>query len=117
MTLTRILSLVCAYLLIGCVTVDSVSISQIPEKSQRRQKIVSESSSPIIFLIPFGSDYVERAHEEFLSKCPKGAIEGVVSKHENTRYFGSLVSSASLRLQGYCVAEQKPTGRRGRRKT
>ena len=117
MKVAKLLGLSCACLLLGCVTVESISVSQIPEKDERKRKIVSEKSQPIIFLIPFGTSYVEEAHQDLLRKCPDGAIEGMVSKHAQTQYFGFLAASASLRLQGYCVTESSSKGRRRRRKT
>jgi hypothetical protein len=96
-----------AVLSAACTTVTSVSVSQIPEAGQRKNVVRSEASRPIILLIPFGSSFVEKARKDLLSRCPDGAIEGVVSKHEDTNYFLGLVQVASLTMRGYCVEKRR----------
>lgn len=91
----------------ACTTVQSISVSQIPEKSQRKNLITASGGSPVILSIPMGTDYVEETRRSLLSKCPHGAIEGLVSKDFTTNYFLGLVTKQSLLLRGYCVAEAK----------
>ena len=86
-----------------CTTVSSVSISQVPEPAARRSLVTASASSPVIFLIPFNTDYLDEARENFVSNCQKGAIEGVLSKHETVNYFLSFIMIQRIHLQGYCV--------------
>ncbi len=92
----------------ACQTVESVSTSQFPKKSARKNMIQAESSSPIIFFIPFGTSYIDEAQENLVSQCQSPSrIEGTVSKHTSTNYFIGLFMSQKVELSGYCVASAK----------
>lgn len=93
------------WLLSGCVTVHSISVSQIPVKAERTKLIKASASRPILFFIPFGTNYVEEARQELAAQCPHGEIEGLVSKGESVGYFIG-VAIARINLQGYCVANR-----------
>jgi uncharacterized lipoprotein YajG len=101
-------SLVCLLmaltLLPGCVTVNSISTSQIPPAAARKQKVVSSASNLVLFFIPFGNSFVERAREDLERQCPKGAIEGLQTKHQDTNYFIGLVGIQEVVMQGYCLS-------------
>jgi hypothetical protein len=89
----------------ACQTVESISISQIPVTKNRSNAVHSESSSPIIFGIPFGTSYIDEAEQELLSSCAAPSrLEGVLSKHVSTNYFLGLVTSQKVLLSGYCLA-------------
>lgn len=106
-----------ASVLTQCTTVRSVSMSQVPEAAARRSLVTATASSPVILFIPFNTGYLDTAREDFVSKCQKGAIEGVLSKHEDVDYFLSLIMIQRIHLQGYCVdkvADARPhTKRKG----
>lgn len=91
----------------GCKTVESVSISQIPTASQRENKVRASANSPIIFLIPFGSSYIDEARASLLDKCERDEIEGLMSKFETTNYFLGLFVVQRVELEGYCIRRSK----------
>jgi len=99
-----------------CTTVRSVSISQLPESAARRSLVTATASSPVIFLIPFNTGYLDEAREDFVGKCHKGAIEGVLSKDETVDYFLSLFMIQRIHLQGYCVDKVADTRTHSKRK-
>jgi hypothetical protein len=103
-----ILSLLfCATLLPSCMTVSSISTSQIPPAAARKQKIVSSASNLVFLVIPFGNSFVERAREDLERQCPEGAIEGIQTKHQDTNYFLGLVTTQEVVMQGYCLSSRK----------
>ncbi len=86
----------------GCTTIESISVNQIPVKSQRKSIVRAEESSPIIFLIPFGSSFVDEARHKLIAQCEGGAIEGVLTKFETHNYFLGLILTQNVLMQGYC---------------
>jgi hypothetical protein len=91
----------------ACQTVESISISQIPDTSRRKGEVRSEASSPIILFIPFGTSFIDEAKADLESRCkPPARIEGVVSKHSSTNYFLGLIMSQKVSMSGYCVADK-----------
>lgn len=103
---TKMIRLLPVFLLTGCVTVDSISVSQIPVKSQRKRLVQASASRPIILWIPFGTGFVEEARQQLAGQCAAGEIEGLVSKQESVTYFYLLgVASSRLSLKGYCVEQ------------
>ncbi|MCX6132129.1 MAG: hypothetical protein NTX25_24115 [Proteobacteria bacterium] len=98
----RVFSCLFSLLLLACTTVQSISISQIPSASTRNKRITSSASSPIIFAIPFGHSFVERARDDLISQCPNGQIDGVLSKHQSKDYFLSLVLVNEVVMEAYC---------------
>ncbi len=94
----------------ACQTVESISVSQIPAEKARETEIQAESSSPIIFFIPFGSGYIDTAREDLLSQCASPSkIEGTLSKHSSTNYLFGLFMSQKVAMKAYCVAAQDPS--------
>jgi hypothetical protein len=91
----------------ACMTVSSISTSQIPPAPARKQKVVSSASNFMFLLIPFGNSFVERARVELERQCPNGAIEGIQTKHQNINYFLGFASVQEVVMQGYCLASQK----------
>ena len=105
-----------AALLHGCVTVQSISVSQIPEASQRKHVVTATASSPVVFAIPFNNDYIDEARSNLLNQCPNGVIEGLLSKHENSNYFVGLVYMQRVKFQGYCNQKVAMTHSKAKRK-
>lgn len=91
----------------GCTSVQSLSVSQIPERGERKNRIKASASRPIIFLIPFGTSHLDEAHERLAEQCPRGQIEGVLSKSQISDYFLTLVLVHKVELEGYCTNRQK----------
>lgn len=100
----------------GCMTVRSVSISQLPESPLRQSVVKAQTSSPIVIGIPFNTDYLDEARADFVSRCKDGAIEGVLSKHEDVNYFIGLVVVQKVSLQGYCVRKVASVSTKKKRK-
>ncbi|WP_141734672.1 hypothetical protein [Oligoflexus tunisiensis] len=96
--------MICLTLLPGCMTVSSISTSQIPPAAARKQKVVSSASNFVFLLIPFGNSFVERAREDLERQCPRGAIEGMQTKHQDTNYFFGLASKQEVVMHGYCLS-------------
>ena len=93
--------------LTACLTVEAVSVSQIPAEKDRNHRISASASRPIVFLIPFGTSYVEEARKGLLDRCPGGAIEGVLAKFQSTDYFLGLVLVKEVSMSGYCLNPAK----------
>ena len=100
----KILSPLLMILLISsCTTVSSITVSQIPPKEHRDQRVHAEGWSPIIIGIPFGSGYVDEARQDFVRKCTKGKIEGTVAKTFSKNYFLGFYGTQNVSFDGYCV--------------
>ena len=106
----RYFNLLCTLLLVGvlhgCMTIEAVSVSQIPAEKDRHNRVEAKAGSPVIFAIPFGSSYPEEARRRLLEKCPGGAIEGVLAKFQNIDYF-LFVSYKEVVMSGYCLTTAK----------
>lgn len=99
-----------ATLLASCVSVQSVSISPIPPAEARKKLIKSSASNAIVFFIPFANSFIENAREDLEQQCPKGSIQGVLTKHQTTDYFLGLVYTKNIMMQGYCLASNDGGG-------
>ncbi len=95
-----------ACMLQGCMTVASISVSQIPVAAARKHKISASASNVTVLLIPFGSSFPERARGDLLSQCQGGKIEGLLSKHQVTDYFLGLFFVNEVVMEGYCLHNQ-----------
>jgi hypothetical protein len=91
----------------ACMSVSSISTSQIPPATARKQKITSSASNFVFLIIPFGNSFVERAREDLERQCPDGAIQGIQTKHQNTDYFLGLAFTQELVMHGYCISPRK----------
>lgn len=85
----------------GCSHVQSVSVSSIPKK--RSQKVRVSADKFIFFLLNFNNDYVNELTEQLASKCPKGVVKGVLTKHELITYFPLVAYKQRVSIEGYCV--------------
>jgi hypothetical protein len=94
-TLTSIIAI---SLLSGCVSLDSVSLTQLPEG---RDHLVTASASDILFLgFTTQNDFVDEAVESLKSKCRGGKLTGILTKHQTTSYV--LVFKREVIASGYC---------------
>ncbi len=85
----------------ACVTVGSITLSQVPAQSQRKAKIEAEEHGIVVLGIPFGTDYVEKSAKGLQEKCVGKRVEGVLAKHEVVNYI--LFDIRRSKLSGYCV--------------
>lgn len=86
--------------LTSCVHLNSVSLTQIPEK--RANKVTASSERWIFFLLNFDNDYVDKLNEDLKGKCQGGKVQGILTKDETTDYFLALVLKKKVTATGYC---------------
>ena len=85
-------------LLQGCVSLESVSLTQIPEE---RTNLVTADAHDYVFLgIVTQNDFANEAVEALKKKCPGGKLTGILTKQQSTSYF--LVSKREVIASGYC---------------
>ncbi len=84
----------------GCVTVQSITVSQIPAKEHRRQQVKAEAQGLVVLSIPFGTSFVEEATKSLEAQCHGKAVTGIISKFEQVSY--PFVGIPKVKLEGYC---------------
>ncbi len=93
-----LLSVFVFVLLPGCVSLNSVSLTQVPEQ---RDNLVTASASDILFLgFTTQNDFVNEAVENLKEKCRGGKLTGILTKHQTTSYI--LVFKREVIASGYC---------------
>jgi hypothetical protein len=91
-------SFIAISLLSGCVSLNSVSLTQLPEE---RKNLVTASASDILFLgFTTQNDFVNEAVENLKAKCRGGRLTGILTKHQTTSYV--LVFKREVIASGYC---------------
>ena len=96
--IVTLISVLSISLLSGCVSLDSVSLTQLPEN---RERLVSASASDIVFLgFTTQNDFVDEAVDNLKSKCRGGKLTGILTKHQTTAYV--LVFKREVIASGYC---------------
>lgn len=96
---------VASLMLVGCVSLSSASLTQIPVK---RDNKVSAESKKIIFLgLTFDNDYVDKARDDLARKCPNGKVSGILTKDEFIAYFPPFVWARRIEAEGYCEQNSK----------
>ncbi len=96
--LTTLSSLIAVSLLSGCVSLNSVSLTQLPEK---REKLVTASASDFLFLgFTTQNDFVGEAVSNLKEKCQGGRLTGILTKHQTTSYL--LIFKREVIASGYC---------------
>lgn len=98
------LILALGFIVSGCASVNSVSLTSIPSK--RSQPIKSESSKIIILGLNFNNDFVDEVSEGLQSQCPNGKVAGILTKDEVIDYFLFIVYKRQVTAKGFCVANQ-----------
>jgi hypothetical protein len=88
---------------VSCQTVNSITVSQIPSLSSRKNPIEVSKNTFTILLIPFGTSYIDDAKKSLLKACPRGQIEGLMCKYQTTTYVPILVYTSEVVMKGYCV--------------
>ena len=95
-----VLSVLSLLAMTSCVHLNSVSLTQIPEK--RTGKVEAATEKWIIFLMNFDNDYVDKLNEDLKDKCRGGKIQGLLTKDETTDYFLALVMKRRVTATGFC---------------
>ena len=89
----------------GCVSLSSLSTTSIPED---RSTLVEASDSRFLFLfINFNNDYANTLTKSLATQCPKGRVEGILTKQEHVIYFPLLAHQIRVSATGYCVQDQE----------
>jgi hypothetical protein len=87
-------------LLQACVSLQSVSLTQIPAK---RSNQVTATASRMSFLgFNFDNDYVNSITDNLKSQCQNGQVQGILTKDEATAYFGPFLFKRTVTASGYC---------------
>jgi hypothetical protein len=85
----------------SCAQVRSVSQTSIPTK---RDKLVkAEVKKNIFFLFNFSTDYLAQINLQLRKKCPKGNIEGILTKDVMIVYFPIIFQQDYITAEGFCV--------------
>jgi hypothetical protein len=102
-TISRLLPLALAPLL-GCTSLQSVSVTQIP--GDRSRPIHAQVSNTALFGIHFDNDFVDELTGDLLRQCPRGRITGLLTKQESSVYV--IVQTRRVIASGYCVYDAQP---------
>ena len=86
-------------ILSGCVSLKSVSVTQVPKE---RSQPIQASGSAFNFLgFTFDIEFADAVAEDLKKQCVGGQVQGILTKYETTAYF--LVFKRTVTAQGYCV--------------
>jgi hypothetical protein len=99
--LKGILSAALAVGLTGCVSLQSVSLTQIP--AQRKREVHAEASKFLFFFISFDNDFVDEVRDELRDKCRGGKVTGILTKDESVNYFLGIFTRRRIQATGYCL--------------
>jgi hypothetical protein len=86
----------------SCTHLASVSVTSIP--ANRGQHVSAERYKFLFLLLNFNNDFVQEMERDLAAKCPKGKVEGIVTKLENITYFPIIAHAYNVTADGYCVA-------------
>jgi len=84
--------------LTGCVSLNSVSLTQVP--AERTNEVRASADHWAILGIAFDNDFVDEAVNDLRTQCQGGKLEGVLTKFQNTVYF--LVVKREVIATAYC---------------
>ncbi|GGY50664.1 hypothetical protein GCM10011297_24420 [Bacterioplanes sanyensis] len=85
-------------LLSGCVSLNSVSMTQVP--AQRSNQVTTSADHWSLLGIAFSNDFVDEAMTGLQQQCQGGKLEGVYTKYQNTLYL--LILQREVIVSGYC---------------
>lgn len=93
-----IFTFIALFSLAGCVNLNSVSLTQIPDD---RSNLISAEAHDWLFLgLASNNDFVDEAIDNLKSKCEGGKLQGILTKHQTTAYL--LVFKREVIASGYC---------------
>ncbi|MCT7358978.1 hypothetical protein [Thalassolituus pacificus] len=84
--------------LTGCVSLNSVSLTQVP--AERSNEISATSSSWTFLGIAFSNDFVDEAVLDLKSQCAGGKVEGILTKFQHTVFIPVVIREVVA--TGYC---------------
>ncbi len=91
----------------GCVSLDSVSVTQIPVN--RSQKVKAEAERFIVLGFNFDNDYVNAITNDLKNQCANGMVSGILTKTESIDYFLFLFWKKRVTATGFCVPSKLAT--------
>ena len=96
-----VLALIIGMQLVGCASVNSISLSSIPAVRNKEVRSVKEKT---IFLgFNFNNDFIDEMNEDLKRQCPNGMVKGILTKDEVIDYFLRIVWTHKVSATGYCV--------------
>ncbi len=82
----------------GCVSLNSVSLTQIP--SDKGALINAQAHDWVFLAFTTQNDFVDEAVDSLKQQCQGGKLTGVLTKHQTTAYV--LVIKREVIVSGYC---------------
>lgn len=101
--------------LVGCASVNSVSLTPIP--MNRNQPVKTEVSRWVFLGFNFDNDYIDPLVEDLKRQCPNGIVSGILTKDETIAYvlfFKRKVAATGFCNQAVAQGEGKKSRRVGR---
>jgi hypothetical protein len=89
---------------LGCTSLQSVSITQIP--SDRSRPLHAEVSNTALLGIHFDNDFVGELTDDLMRQCPHGKVTGILTKQESSLYV--IVQTRRVIATAYCVYDATP---------
>ena len=90
--------LLAAFTLSGCVGLNTVSMTQVPQ--DKGQLIEADAHDWVFLNFTTQNDFVDQAVAKLKDQCEGGKITGVYTKHQTTAYV--LVFKREVIVSGYC---------------
>jgi hypothetical protein len=104
--LLAFLGLVALPPVLGCTSLQSVSVTQIP--SDRSRPIHAAVSNTALLGIHFDNDFVGELTEDLMRQCPHGRVTGILTKQESSLYI--IVQTRRVVATAYCVYDAQAAG-------
>ncbi len=98
-----LLLILSAFFLMSCTHLSSVSTSAIP--TQRSKPVSAVGERFMFMLFNFDNKYVDNMVMDLARQCPKGRVEGILTKYEVITYFPLFAYNLKASADGYCVAK------------
>ena len=92
---------------VGCVHMRSLSTTSIPD--ERSQPIEAKAFRFLFLGINFDNNYVNAMGKDLAQQCPKGRVEGILTKQESIMYFPLFAHAVRVTASGYCVGKDTPS--------
>jgi hypothetical protein len=97
----KLILLTSALLTSACASVNSVSLTPIPQ--DRRNQVKVEASKTIFLGFNFDNDFIDEMVDDLKTRCPNGKVTGILTKDETINYFLFIVWKKQVSATGYCV--------------
>jgi len=82
----------------GCVSLNSVSLTQVPHE---RNNLINAAAHDWLFLgFTSQNNFVDEAIDNLKNQCKGGKLTGILTKHQTTAYV--LVFKREVIASGYC---------------